>query len=68
MGCLICLYPLLACFLKSIPRGAATTLFAAVSSKADKFNGEFLDDCNKGVIQGELANNIENDLSMRLWE
>jgi len=39
-GCMICFFALFVCFLRSIPRGATTTLFAAVSNKADKFNGE----------------------------
>lgn len=52
-------------FMKSIPEGAATQVFCAVNSKATKFNGEFLADCNIAKCRAEA-----NDpaLARKLWE
>jgi NAD(P)-dependent dehydrogenase (short-subunit alcohol dehydrogenase family) len=52
-------------FMKSIPQGAATEVWAAVHPDAAKLNGAYLADCNeaKSSPQGR-----DMDLAARLWE
>lgn len=51
-------------FLKSIPEGAATQVWAAVHPDAGKFSGQYLADCNVRKPR-RLAENAE--LAERLW-
>ncbi len=52
-------------FLKSIPQGAATQVWAAVHPDAATLNGEYLKDCNvtKSSRQGR-----DLDMAAKLWE
>jgi hypothetical protein len=52
-------------FLKSIPEGAATQVYVAVSPKAAGITGEYFADCNLAKCRRDAR---DEDLAKKLWE
>jgi retinol dehydrogenase 12 len=52
-------------FMKSIPQGSATTLFAATSSQLDGKGGLYLEDCNISAPINYANDEKEQD---KLWD
>jgi WW domain-containing oxidoreductase len=52
-------------FLKTVPQGAATEVFAAVHPKALALAGQYLADCNAATPRKDAE---DADLARRLWE
>ncbi|MBA2662579.1 MAG: SDR family oxidoreductase [Bradymonadaceae bacterium] len=52
-------------FLKSVPEGAATQVWAAVHPDVARHNGEYLADCNVGK---STKNGADAEMARRLWE
>lgn len=52
---------------KSIPQGAATTMYAAVSPQLDKEGGKYYADCNLEPTNHPCLSAIP-DIAQRLWQ
>lgn len=52
-------------FLKNVPQGAATEVFAAVSPKAEGVNGQYLADCNVAAARPDTD---DEGLAQKLWD